>query len=137
MMIGRWEVTFLFADEKYDEEEVLSCLYDSEASYDTMLDAYHIMEDNEPNHGFTYSNPVFLKALVVVGPATSGEEFIDTFVHEILHLAMEIAVSEDVDLRGERPAYIAGDTARDLSRVICELGCVPHGKLSSSVRERN
>lgn len=55
----------------------------------------------------------------------AGAEFIDTLVHEIFHLAVAVALKEGANLKGEVPAYIAGDSARDLSDSICRLGCVP------------
>lgn len=60
---------------------------------------------------------------MLIGPSSSGEEFQDTFVHEIRHLADAIAKSLGVPLDSERPAYISGDTARALTEVVCELGC--------------
>lgn len=123
--IGCWKVDFLFAEAAYDEEEVLTFMYDNEASYDRMLDAKDIMKDNIPNTGFTYSDPEYHYALVVVGPTTSGGEFIDTLTHELLHLATEIAESHGDTAGSETAAYTLGDTARDLSDAICLMGCVP------------
>jgi len=124
--IGCWKVDFLFVEAAYDEEEVLTFMYDNEASYDRMLDAKDIMKDNRPNTGFTYSDPEYHYALVVVGPTTSGEEFIDTLTHELLHLATEVAVSKGDTAGSETAAYTLGDTARDLSDAICLMGCVPN-----------
>lgn len=58
-------------------------------------------------------------------PVSSGAEFINTFTHEILHLAVNIATGEKMNLKGEFPAYVAGDTAGELSDILCYLGCVP------------
>lgn len=63
------------------------------------------------------------KALVVIGPTTSGKEFQDSLIHEIHHLAVAIAKSLGVNLEGETPAYISGDSARELAGIVCELGC--------------
>jgi hypothetical protein len=122
--IGDWTVDFLFAEEGYDEELILTYLYYNEAPYDIMMDTMQLLRSGM-NKGFTYSDPEFKYALVVVGPASSGAEFIDTLVHEIFHLAVAVALKEGASLKGEIPAYIAGDSARDLSDSICRLGCVP------------
>lgn len=58
-----------------------------------------------------------------IGPTTSGDEFQNSFVHEIRHLADAIAKSLGVPLDSERPAYISGDLAKALAEVVCELGC--------------
>ena len=81
------------------------------------------MDSGYLNTGFTYSNLENHRAVVAVGPVSSGEEFIDTLVHEVHHLAVAIASGLGVDLEGETPAYLSGDSARALADVICRLGC--------------
>ena len=121
--IGRWMVDFLFATEEYDEEGVLSCLYDADAPLSIMRRSLLIMESGYYNRGFTYSNPEQKRAVVVVGPTTSGDEFINTLVHELQHLSVAIASELGYDIDGETPAYIIGDTAQELFEVICDYGC--------------
>lgn len=121
--IGRWTVDFLFATKRYDVDGVLACLYDAYAPKDIMEQAEDLMMTCEYNCGFTYTNQNRRRAVVLIGPTTSGEEFQNTLVHEIRHLADAIARSLGVPLDSERPAYISGDTAMALAEVICELGC--------------
>lgn len=123
LVIGRWVVDFLFAEEDYDIDGVLACMHDSGASRTVMAQAEELMDEREDNCGFTFSNPRARRAVVVIGPTTSGREFQDTFVHEIYHLASAIADSIGVPLSSEHPAYMAGDSARALAEVVCELGC--------------
>lgn len=121
--IGHWVIDFLFAVDGYDEEGVLSCLYDIGAPLEVMRRAGEIMEKGNLNCGFTFSNPGLKRALCVVGPTSSGGEFTNTFVHEIRHVADAIAKSIGYELDGELPAYISGDAAMALAEVVCELGC--------------
>ena len=79
--------------------------------------------EGRPNEGFTFANQGMKEALVVIGPTTSGAEFQNTLVHEVHHLAVAIANSLGIDLESETPAYIAGDSTRELSDIICWLGC--------------
>ena len=123
LKIGRWVVDFLFATRKYDAEGVLACLYELGATERIMDRAEEVMDSARLNTGFTYTNPDSYRALVVIGPASSGSEFVDTLVHEIHHLAVAVADSVGVDLESETPAYLAGDSARALADVICEMGC--------------
>lgn len=123
LSIGRWDIDFLFAEEGYDETAVLYCLYDAYAPEDIIEQAVELMGSCRYNCGFTYSNSYRKRAVVLIGPTTSGEEFQDTFVHELHHLAVAIAGSLGIDLESETPAYIAGDSARDLADVLCEFGC--------------
>lgn len=121
--IGRWVVDFLFATKRYDIDGVLACLSDARAPRDILEQAEDLMLSCKYNCGFTYTNQKYRRAVVLIGPTTSGEEFQDTFVHEVRHLADAIAHSLGVPLDSEKPAYISGDTARALSEVVCELGC--------------
>lgn len=123
--IGSWVVDFLFAKLDYDDEGVLACLYDMDADYDVMKKANDIMDSDRLNCGFTFANPDLKRALVVVGPSSSGKQFVDTLSHEVHHLAVAIAKSIGVDLYGEVPAYIAGDATMALIDTVCEFGC-PH-----------
>ncbi len=123
LKIGRWVVEFFFADDGYDDEEILDRLYDLDAPYSKMLRVKHIMEEGEFNRGFTYSNPAMRRALVVVGPTTSGEQFQNTFAHEIDHLSDQIAEYYGIKGRKEGTSYLTGDTTMALADVICSLGC--------------
>ena len=123
LYLGRWIVDFLFAEKEYDIEEVLSMLYEMEASYDVLTMCKELMRDGGDNTGFTYTDQELFNALVVIGPTSSGAEYIDTLVHEIQHLAVAIASNLNIDLEGETPAYLAGDAARELADIVCRMGC--------------
>ena len=123
LRIGRWLVYFLFVTDRYDKGTILSFLDTFNAPDRIMERADRIMSDSFLNSGFTFSNPDLRRALVVVGPSSSGEEFQDTFSHELRHLADAIAKSIGYELDAEEPAYMTGDTVRDLAEVVCELGC--------------
>ena len=123
LKIGRWIVDFLFADDKYDERLVLASLYDLGAPLSVTMRASQIMEDNEYNCGFTYTDQTEFVALIVVGPTSSGEEFLNTLTHETHHLAVAIAEAAGYSLDSEGPAYLSGDTVMALARDICMLGC--------------
>lgn len=58
------------------------------------------------------------KNLNVIGTVEDFSKFC-----EIPHLAVAIAKSLGVNLEGETPAYISGDSARELAGIVCELGC--------------
>ena len=123
LKIGRWNIEFIFAGKRYDVDEIARCLYDAGASSFVLEQAEDLMWICDYNCGFTFTNPRRHKAVVVIGPTTSGAEFQDTFVHEIHHLAVAIAAELGIDLESETPAYIAGDSARELAEVLCEMGC--------------
>lgn len=121
--IGRWSVDFLFSTGGYDISGVLACLMNAHAPGRILRQAEDLMASCEYNCGFTFSNPERRRAVVMIGPSSSGSEFIDTLVHEVHHLAVTIASELGIDLESETPAYLAGDSARALAEVVCELGC--------------
>jgi hypothetical protein len=131
LRITDWMVDFLFADSGYDIDGILACLRDSYAPKWVINEAYSLMKNCEHDCGFTYSrrnrysyhNADWHRAVVLIGPTSSGAEFMDTFVHELRHLTDSIAKSLGVPLDSEEAAYISGDTARELADVICRLGC--------------
>ena len=123
LKIGRWIVKFLFAVDKYEIGKTLALLDSMEASKEILERTREIMESGHMNTGFTFTNPSIFRAAVVVGPSTSGKEFVNTLVHEIHHLAVAIASELGIDLESETPAYIAGDSVLELADLICELGC--------------
>lgn len=121
--IGRWVVDFLFATGDYDIEGVLACLYDADAPRDVIDQAEDLMLSCRYNCGFTYSNQARKRSVVLIGPTTSGDEFLDTATHEIRHLADAIANSLGIELDSEHPAYLTGHATKSLAKVICKLGC--------------
>lgn len=123
LTIGRWNVDFLFAPDEYDTEEALTYLYYADASDHIMRKAYHILEANQENTGFTFTNKDSREAVVVIGPTSSGKEFINTLCHEVYHVAVAIAEGLGVSLSGENPAYITGESMMELAQIICKLGC--------------
>lgn len=139
LRIGRWVVDFIFAHRGYDIDGILACLYDCGASGRVMRQAEDLMFGCEMerasdgpnglmyecgfNQGFTFANSERERAVVVIGPTTSGAEFLDTTTHEIYHLAVAIGSRLGFDLRGEGPAYLSGDTMRELADIVCHLGC--------------
>ena len=64
---------------------------------------------------------------MVIGPSSSGDEFVNTLAHEVHHAAVAVAESES-------PAYINGDTLQSLFGVICDLGCGKCGKRKKTKR---
>lgn len=123
LRIGRWLVYFFFAEDGYDREEILSFLDTFDASEESISKADRIMRASKLDKGFTFTNDLLRRAVVVIGPSSSGAEFLNTFTHEIRHLANAIAASIGYELDAEEPSYLTGDTVRELAAVVCELGC--------------
>lgn len=123
LTIGRWLVVFYFAEDGYDADVLLDRMFDFGATASTMREALDLMEEAKLNTGFTFSNSVERVAIVAIGPTSSGSEFVNTISHELYHLSVAIAESLGIDLTSESPAYIVGDSMRELAELICNLGC--------------
>ena len=100
LLLGRWIIDFLFCDEKYDKKAVLGYLYDADAPYPVMRKAANLMDSDDANSGFTFNNAAEHRIVVVIGPSDNSEEFIDTLVHELHHVAVAIADYNGLDLDG-------------------------------------
>lgn len=123
LKIGKWFVKFYFADDGYDVDEILDTMFDFCASPSLMRQSYDLMTSGKKNTGFTFTNEDDRLALVAIGPTDSGKEFVDTIVHELYHLAIAIIKDMGIDFDGEEPAYLIGDSARELVDTVCKLGC--------------
>ena len=123
LKIGRWVIDVLFAVRYYDIAGVVACLRDINSPRDVIDRSIEIMEECEDDKGFTFANPYLKRAVSVIGPSSSGEEFVNTLVHEIHHVAVAIASELGVDLEDETPAYLSGNAAMEFIDLICEFGC--------------
>ena len=123
LRIGRWLVYFFFLTDDYDRETIMSFLETFDASDEVIQRVEDIMSDWHFNWGFTFSNPDIRRSVVVIGPSSSGAEFVNSLAHELHHLSVAIADSLGYELNGETPAYIQGDTMGEFLSLICELGC--------------
>ena len=101
----------------------MDCLEEMCAPAYVLEESWFKMRSGALNEGFSWPNSRMMRSCIFIGPTTSGSEFLDTFTHELRHLADDIAAHIGIDLRGEDVAYITGDTARDLADVVCALGC--------------
>ena len=57
------------------------------------------------------------------GPQTDGSQWVNTTVHEIVHVAMAVAAEEGIDPYTETFAYLVGDITEQLADLLCELAC--------------
>ena len=124
LFICGWECDFFFSVAGgYDIDRILDLLYDDGAPMRVLRNAEQKMRADLPNEGFTWSDYWDRRSVVVIGPTSSGAEFLDSFVHEIGHLSDHIAQELGIRLDSERSKYILGDMAREFADVVCRLGC--------------
>ena len=123
--IRRWYVLFIFSFDMSDMERLLDALLWADAPDSIIQKVSENVSAGRQNEGFCYSNPRDRKTVVGVGRTTTGSEFLDTAIHEIVHVTQDIAHSDGIEPWGEDFAYLAGDISRCVSDVVCEMSC-PH-----------
>lgn len=118
-----WTAIFLFSFDGYDKEEVLQQLFDCEPPKSISDKVAKNLDANRLNEGFTFSNAELRKSVIYIGPTSSGQEFLSSFVHELAHLTCDICITDKIPLWGEKIAYLTGEIARRLSDVVCHYSC--------------
>lgn len=130
--IRRWTILFLFSYGTKDEESVQSALVWAGAPHSLITHVSGNISAGRLNEGFCFSDPVARRTVAAIGEAASGPEFLNTTVHEITHIAQDIARAEGLDPWGEDIAYLAGEISRKISDIVCEMSC-PHCRGGMSV----
>ena len=121
--VGTWEFDFFFAVGVFNPEELSDRLALFDAPEEIMERTANFMAAGDLNTGFTYSNTDLQRGVVWVGPQSEGRQWINTTVHEIVHVAIAIARDKGIDYVGEAFAYLLGDIVECLSDILCLLGC--------------
>ena len=77
-----------------------------------------------PSFGATVRRPSDRRlCLTWVGPQTDGTEWVNTTVHEIVHVAIAVSADAGIDPYTETFAYLVGDITEQVSDLICLLSC--------------
>lgn len=93
---------------------VINDLYDFGCDRDYMSRAELNIKTGHLDTGLTYSNKRERQSLIAINRASSAEEFLNSIVHEITHLAIHIADTEGIDPHSEELCYISGDIAQSI-----------------------
>lgn len=125
IQVRRWDVLFYFSFDKSDMGRILEALVWAEAPDSILSKVSENISAGQFNEGFCYSNPGRRRTVVGIGETSSGPEFLDTTIHEIVHVTQDIAREDVIEPWGEEFAYLAGDISRTISHVVCEMSC-PH-----------
>lgn len=71
--------------------------------------AINVLDSGDDNRGITFSNNVSRESVIVIGETSCPAEFLHSYDHEKLHLAMHIAKEDKIDPFSEELAYLIGD----------------------------
>jgi len=74
----------------------------------------HKLASSGFNSGLTFSSPGDRSSVIVIGRTTSGSEFQSTLDHEKGHLAVHIAMFDNIDFISEEFQYLAGEIGKQM-----------------------
>lgn len=81
-------------------------------------EAEELLRKNAENTGLTYTNRKLRATVLVIGEASSPEEFFNSLTHESRHLEAHIAQTLGLDPFGEKICYIAGEIAGKMFGIV-------------------
>lgn len=117
-----WIVYAYYAVDGYYIEEIMEQLYSIGCRGNFLMKAYENMSQNRLNQGLTYSNGKRRRSVLVVGLASSPEEYENSIQHELRHLVDNISDALGLE-PGEPPGYLTGETAMQMHPVTKLLTC--------------
>ena len=118
-----WEVRVYYAVDQYYADDILDDLIAIGCRGKMLKDAEKNLWAGKLDTGLTYANPSEKKAVMVIGKTSSGAEFDNSRIHELLHLLAYISEAEHISPYGERICYIGGDIVCQMHKVASELSC--------------
>lgn len=118
-----WKVYVYYNVTLEDAEEIVDKLVDLKLPKSYITGAYTTLESNKVNQGITQSNISLRESVIIFTKTTNASQFVNSFVHEIGHLATHIAIAYNIDLKGEDVQYIAGDIAQEMFKQCHTLMC--------------
>lgn len=118
-----WTVWAYFAKTTYYAGEIMDNLLRIGVSGEDAHVAFVNLRNNSVNMGLTYSNYATRESVMVVGMTSSPAEFLNSFVHELGHLAAQMAEALGIDHMGEEKQYLAGGLAMRMYWAIRPLLC--------------
>ena len=75
------------------------------------------------NNGLTFSNYEERETIAVFALSESPEQYFNLVLHELHHLAVQIAVANNLPLTGEEVCYINGDVGMMMFPLVSRLFC--------------
>lgn len=120
-----WEITIFYAVHGYYVEDIMDDLKRIGIRGKKLAKAEENLTSGEINSGLTYVNNG--EAVCVIGIASSAAQYMDSIVHEVMHLAKFIGKAEGLDPYGEEVCYMGGEIGRKMwpkSKLLTsECGC--------------
>lgn len=118
-----WLVYCYFATHSQDAPEILDMIDRIGISEDKYHQAEEHLFRSDYNSGITFSNIGKRASVMVFSHTSSARQMLNTFAHELRHLADDIALASNIPSRGEQVAYLTGDIAMTLAASLLQIVC--------------
>lgn len=120
-----WRITVYYAIHGYYVDDIMETLSDLGINSEAAKSAFELLNSGRLNTGLTFCKD--RKALCVIGMAENAVQYMNSIVHELMHLAIFISRSEGIPLDSEEVCYIGGEIAEKMfpkSKLLTsECGC--------------
>ena len=137
-----WLIKVFYLIEDPFIEGILEELDSIDCEPDSFYRAAEMLENRELNAGFTYTDYEKHVTIMIIGEATSANEFFNTFIHEIGHAAIHISDYYMVSYDSEEIQYLTGEIAlqmfseaKDLMCDHCRMNFYNYGKMKIKIKE--
>jgi hypothetical protein len=107
-----WDIVVYYSIHGYYVDEIIEHLQSIGMSEKKLAKARKNLSSGKLDTGLTYVNNG--KAVCVIGKASDASEYANSIQHEIMHLAIFIAMAEGIPLSSEEVCYIGGEIAKKM-----------------------
>ena len=118
-----WLVKVFYEAEPKDADRIIDLLRSIGCKGEDLASAEKNLIYCKPNTGLTYSNIKDRCSVVAISRTTCADEFANSYDHEKMHLAMNIADADGIDVNSEEYAYLAGAIAQQMFKVAKRFMC--------------
>ena len=119
---GYWGVVFIYDFDYMDMDELAAIMDSFGASDNDIRDAMRVLYGI--NGGMTISRQDLTMSVVIIGQASSQEQFFDTLAHEVDHVQNAIAHRYDVLHDSEENAWLQGYIMRGITKWLIQDGYI-------------
>lgn len=122
---GGWKVVYYVAADRTDADEIMRALERVGCPAERLEKAERMLRGRSCDTGLTYSNKKKRFSCITISQTRNFSELINTFVHELDHVAKHITLAMSIDPFSERASYLIGELARDIfveltSKLFCK-----------------
>lgn len=118
-----WKLVVLYNAKETDSDNIKNILSEICNDEYTINKSVRYIAKGEYNTGFIYSNYISKASLIVIGKATSKQQFINTIAHEANHLQSHIATVYNLDEKGEEVCYLIGNIIEKMFKAFNKIIC--------------